>query len=371
MLFLLEKLVNIDSGSYHKDGVDRVGRLLMKAFNEIGFKVAVFKQERYGDHLLFTHAHAFAPKILLLAHLDTVFSPGTAVDRPFQLIGNRAYGPGVVDMKGSLVTSLFAVKALVDAQSPAGKNVAILMTSDEEIGAPTGRALIEQQGLDKKAVLVMEPARQDGSLVTSRRGGGRYTLKITGKAAHSGVEPEKGRSAIKELAHKVIELHCLSNIRQGISVNVGIIEGGTAVNTVADFAEAKVDVRISKQEQAEPLDRKIRRICATPAVRGTAIQLDGGITRPPMERNSQTVSLFQLIQTVANTIGLKLTDTTTGGSSDASFTSALGIPTMDGLGPVGGYPHSDKEYLEVDTLQERALLLAKVIERLSEERSST
>lgn len=366
MLSLLKALVNIDSGSYHKEGVDRVGRMLTNAFKQIGFKVAIFKQERYGDHLLFTHPHAFDPKILLVAHMDTVFPVGTAAVRPFQLIGTRAYGPGVIDMKGSLVSCLYAIKALVDAQSPALKQVAILMTSDEEIGAPSGREIIEKIGVGKKAVLVMEPARKDGSLVTARRGGGRYTLNITGRAAHSGVEPEKGRSAIEELAHKIMKLHALSDYESGISVNVGVIEGGTAVNTVADRAKAKVDIRISRLEQAEPLDRDIRRICGTPDVDGTTIELKGGITRPPMERNAQTVALFQLIQQVASTIGLELTETATGGSSDASFTSALGIPTIDGMGPVGGFPHSEKEYLRVDTMQERTLLLAKVIERLSE-----
>jgi glutamate carboxypeptidase len=366
MLSLLKALVNIDSGSYHKEGVDRVGRMLTNAFKQIGFKVAIFKQERYGDHLLFTHPHAFDPKILLVAHIDTVFPVGTAAVRPFQLIGTRAYGPGVIDMKGSLVSCLYAIKALVDAQSPALKQVAILMTSDEEIGAPSGREIIEKIGVGKKAVLVMEPARKDGSLVTARRGGGRYTLNVTGRAAHSGVEPEKGRSAIEELAHKIMKLHALSDYESGISVNVGVIEGGTAVNTVADRAKAKVDIRISRLEQAEPLDRDIRRICGTPDVDGTTIELKGGITRPPMERNAQTVALFQLIQQVASTIGLELTETATGGSSDASFTSALGIPTIDGMGPVGGFPHSEKEYLRVDTMQERTLLLAKVIERLSE-----
>lgn len=366
MLSLLKALVNIDSGSYYKEGVDRVGRMLTNAFKQIGFKVAIFKQERYGDHLLFTHPHAFDPKILLVAHMDTVFPVGTAAARPFQLIGTRAYGPGVIDMKGSLVACLYAIKALVGAQSPAVKQVAVLMTSDEEIGAPSGREIIEKIGVGKKAVLVMEPARKDGSLVTARRGGGRYTLNVTGRAAHSGVEPEKGRSAIEELAHKIMKLHALSDYESGISVNVGVIEGGTAVNTVADRAKAKVDIRISRLEQAEPLDRDIRRICGTPDVDGTTIELKGGITRPPMERNAQTVALFQLIQQVASTIGLELTETATGGSSDASFTSALGIPTIDGMGPVGGFPHSEKEYLRVDTMQERTLLLAKVIERLSE-----
>lgn len=362
---LLEELVNIDSGSYNKKGIDQVGNLLINEYKEIGFHADIFKQEEYGNHIVLKHHEATNPEILLVAHMDTVFPIGTAAERPFSIKGERAYGPGVVDMKGSHVTALSAIKALIEAESLAVKNVVVMLTSDEEIGAPSARTLIEEQGKGKKAVLVMEPARKDGSLVTSRRGGGRYTLKITGKAAHSGIEPENGRSAIEELAHKIIKLHRLSDHGQGISVNVGIIEGGTAVNTVADYAEAKVDIRITRLDQASPLAEKIKQICGQADVEGTAIELEGGITRPPMERNEQTMELFGVIKDVASSLNLELTETATGGGSDASFTSALGIPTIDGMGPVGGNPHSSDEYLEMDTLVERSRLLAKTIEKLS------
>ncbi len=365
MLKLLEELVNMDSGSYNKKGIDQVGNRLMDAYQEIGFKADIYEQEEYGNHIVLQHTKAENPEILLVAHMDTVFPKNTAARRPFHIEGNRAYGPGVVDMKGSHVTALSAIKALLDANSAAAKNVVVLLTSDEEIGAPSARTLIEKQGEGKRAVLVMEPARKDGSLVTSRRGGGRYTLKITGKAAHSGIEPENGRSAIEELAYKIIQLHQLSDHEKGISVNVGIIEGGTAVNTVADYAEAQVDIRISRQDQAKPLAEKMKEICGQANVEGTSIILEGGITRPPMERNDQTIELFELIKGVASSLNISLTETGTGGGSDASFTSALGIPTIDGMGPVGGNPHSTDEYLETETLVERTKLLAKTIEKLS------
>lgn len=365
MLKLLEELVNMDSGSYNKKGIDLVGNRLIGAYQEIGFKADIYEQKEYGNHIVLQHAEAENPEILLVAHMDTVFPVGTVAKRPFHIKGNRAYGPGVVDMKGSHVTTLSAIKALLDANSAAAKNVVVLLTSDEEIGAPSARALIEKQGERKRAVLVMEPARKDGSLVTSRRGGGRYTLKVTGKAVHAGIEPENGRSAIEELAYKIIKLHQLSDHEQGISVNVGMIEGGTAVNTVADYAEAQVDIRISRKDQAEPLAEKMKEICGQVDVEGTSILLEGGITRPPMERNKQTLELYELIKGVASSLNMSLTETGTGGGSDASFTSALGIPTIDGMGPVGGNPHSTDEYLDIDTLEERTRLLAKTIEKLS------
>ncbi|MCM3311738.1 M20 family metallopeptidase [Shouchella clausii] len=365
MLDLLEKLVNIDSGSYDKEGIDRVGSFLYEQYKALGFSAVIHEQSTYGNHMTITHQEARDPTILLLCHLDTVFPTGTAAKRPFSIKGNRAYGPGVVDMKASHVSLLSAVSALAANHDSALQNIAVLLTSDEEIGAPSGRKIIEAEAKGKKAVLVMEPARKDGSLVTARRGGGTYVMKVNGKAAHAGIEPENGRSAIEELAHKIVALHGLSDQKAGTNVNVGLIKGGTSVNTIADYAEASIDIRISKLEQAAVLEKKIQSICETPTVEGTAIELIGGITRPPMERNEQTVDLFNVIQKEAQALDLTLTETATGGGSDASFTSALGVATIDGMGPVGGNPHSEEEYVEIDSLQERSLLLERTLVRLS------
>ncbi|MCA1024512.1 MULTISPECIES: M20 family metallopeptidase [Cytobacillus] len=365
MLQLIEKLVNIDSGSYVKKGIDEIGRILQKKYEEIGFVVEVKTEAKYGNHLVIRHEHSLHPKIILVAHMDTVFPEGTVKKRPFQMKGSRAYGPGVVDMKSSLVELLYAMKALVHCGSNACENVQIILNGDEEIGSPSSRELIEEQSMGKEYALIMEPARKDGSLVTARRGGGRYKLMIKGKAAHSGIEPEKGRSAIEELAYKIIQLHNLTNHEQGISVNVGIISGGSSVNTISDNAVAHIDIRITEKEQAQELEKKIKRICANTEVRGTEIQLEGAISRPPMEYNEQTEKLLHIIQEVGEEIGLHVHNTATGGGGDASFTSATGVPTVDGLGPVGGNAHSKEEYIEIDTLTERTILLAKTIERLS------
>ncbi|WP_409250896.1 M20 family metallopeptidase [Bacillus sp. SCS-153A] len=366
MLKLIETLVNIDSGSTNKPGVDRIGFLLKREYNKIGFHIDVVQQDEYGDHLIIKHKEALNPEILVIAHMDTVFPEGTALERPFRLKGNRAYGPGVIDMKSSLVTLLYAMKGLLAENSPYIRNVEILLNSDEEVGSPSSKELIKKAAQGKKYALIMEPARKDGSLVSSRRGKGNYTLNVIGKAAHSGIEPEKGRSAIEELAHKVIQLHELNDHENGISVNVGLIEGGSSVNTISDHASAQMEIRIAETDQASSVEEKMEEICSKTDVPGTEIILEGEINRPPMEKNRRNKGLLQRIIAVGDELGIEITDTSTGGGSDASFTSAEKVATIDGMGPIGGNAHSEKEYLEISSLSERTLLLAKVIENLSQ-----
>jgi len=365
MLKLIERLVNIDSGSNDKEGVDQVGTILAEIYHEMGYVIDVIEQSEFGNHLVIRHKDSVDPKILLMAHMDTVFPKGTVAKRPFRIEGTRAYGPGVVDMKSSHVELIYALMALQNAGDKSYENVKIVLNSDEELGSPTSRSLIEEQSRGMDYALVVEPARKDGSLVSARRGGGRYTLIVKGKAAHAGIEPEKGRSAIEALAYKIIQLHGLTDHEKGISVNVGMIEGGSSVNTVSPSAIAHVDIRISEMVQAEFLEEKIKEICATSEVPGTKIIVEGEINRPPMEKTELTEELLHIIQEVGKEIGVSVSDTATGGGGDASFTAAKGVATVDGLGPVGGNAHSDNEYLDIPTLPERTLLLAKTIQALS------
>ncbi|WP_026672034.1 M20 family metallopeptidase [Alkalihalobacterium bogoriense] len=365
MLLLLKSLVNIDSGSYDKNGVDKVGNVLKTKYEELGYNVQTVQQKEVGNHLIISHPEVEKPSIFIAGHMDTVFGKGTVAKRPFSIIGDRAYGPGVIDMKASLVSLLFALEALKKAGSDAYKHVKIILNSDEEIGSGSSRKLIEKEAQNTSYALIMEPARKDGSLVTARRGNGRYTIQVFGKAAHSGIEPEKGRSAIEELAYKIVKLHELNDYEHGISVNVGIIEGGNAVNTVSSRAVGHIDVRVSTPEQVEEMEHKIEAVCATTDVKGTKITLSGDISRPPMLKTKQIEKLLSIVKEVGHELGIKIKDTKTGGGSDAAFTAALGIPTIDGLGPIGGNTHSEKEYLEIPSLTERTLLLAKLIERLS------
>ncbi|PMC39105.1 carboxypeptidase [Bacillus sp. UMB0899] len=366
MLNFIERLVNIDSGSYDKQGVDQIGELLKTCYEELGFHVKVIPQKEFGNHLVIEHKDSMNPGIVILAHMDTVFPKGTVEERPFKIEGNRAYGPGVIDMKSSHATVLYAIKALINEGQEAYKHIKIVLNSEEEIGSPTSKSLIVKEAKNAKYALVMEPARKDGSLVSARRGKGNYTLIVEGKAAHSGIEPEKGRSAIEELAHKIIQLYELSDHEKGISVNVGLIEGGSSANTVSDHAEAQIDVRMKEIEQVEFIEDRLEKICSTTEVAGTKILLEGEMNRPPMEKNNKTRALLRLIQAVGDEIGIEIEDTSTGGGSDASFTSSLGIATIDGLGPIGGNAHSDKEYLEIPSLVERTHLLATIMKRLAE-----
>lgn len=365
MLDLLEKLVNIDSGSNFKEGVDRIGSVLKKEYELIGFECETIEEKKVGNHLIMQHETIDTPKILIIAHMDTVFKEGTANERPFHIEKGRAYGPGVADMKGSQVTLLYTMKYLRENYPEALKEVIILLNSDEEIGSPTSRKIIEKLSENVEYALVMEPARKDGSLVTSRRGGGTYKLKIKGKAAHSGVAPQDGHSAIEEMGHKIVRLSKLTNHEKGISINVGKVKGGEATNVIPDSATLLVDVRISNVEQSESVEKKIREICSRPDVKGTVIELSGGIRRPPMELDKENEELLNIIQNVGDELDIDVSHTHTGGGSDASFPSHLGVATVDGLGPVGGGMHSDKEYLEIDSIVERTALLSETIHNLT------
>lgn len=365
MIGFLETLVNIDSGSHDKKGVDEVGKLLRAEYENIGFQCRVSEQEKYGNHLILQHETADEPSILLIAHMDTVFEKGTASERPFHIEGDRAYGPGVADMKGSQVTLLYAMKYLRNNHPESLRNVIILLNSDEEIGSPSSRAIIEELSETVDYALVMEPARKDGSIVTSRRGGGTYKLKIKGRAAHSGVAPQDGHSAIEEMGHKIVKLSELTNHDEGISINVGKVKGGGATNVVADAATLYVDVRVQNDAQSKEIKERFEEICAVPDVEGTKIKLTGGIRRPPMELDTENKELLKVVQDVGESIDIDVSHTHTGGGSDASFPSHLGVATVDGLGPVGGEMHSAKEYLELDSIVERTGLLAKTIQSLT------
>src|SRR5690606_39120708 len=366
MLNLIGELVNIDSGTYDKDGVDKVGNVLIEEYMKLDFHIDRYSEKMYGDNLVIRHKDAVEPEILIIAHLDTVFSKGTAIKRPFRQENNYAYGPGIIDMKSSHVCTLFALKALIACNSKGYKNIELILNTDEEIGSVCSRRLIEKVASTKKFALIMEPAFS-GAVVTARKGGGKYHLKIKGKSAHAGIEPDQGISAIDELGYKILKLHRLTNYSKGIRVHVGLVSGGTSINTIAPYAEASIDLRVETMEQATFIEDEIKRICSKSDVPGTHLELSGTITRPPMIPNSASKSLFSLVQQVAKELGFDLSAEKRGGKSDGNLTAAMGIATVDGLGPVGGKAHTEDEYLYIPSLMERTLLLAKIIDRLSRE----
>lgn len=364
MIQLLERLVNIDSGSLDVIQVNQLGNVLHQLFTELDLQVTLDKQVEVGDHLIIRSKHSLQPSILILTHMDTVFEKGTVKQRPFHRDAYRAYGPGVIDMKASLVSIYFVLKTLKKFNRESLHEIELLITTDEEIGSVHSRELIEKHAANKKYCLVLEPARKNGAIVSARRGKGNFTLEVKGKAAHSGIEPERGRSAIEELAYKIIELHDITDEEEGINVNVGLIEGGTSANTISDHAVAQVDVRFRTQEQAVEIEQKLTEIMSNTEVDGTKINFEGEINRPPMEKNEQTEKLLRIIKQVGDELQIFIKDTETGGASDASFPSALGVPTVDGLGPIGGNPHRKDEYLELSSFIPRTLLLLHIIEEL-------
>lgn len=358
MLRYLEEIVNIDSYSRDPVGVNLVGRSLEGKFREMGYSVESRRQEELGDHIWARNKTGeLSKKILLLGHRDTVFPPGTTRSFRFRQDGDRAYGPAVSDMKGGLVVMVYALGAL-RRLGPDEPSIEVLITPDEEIGSPSSRRVIEETAAGALAVFNLESGRPDGTVVTARNGSGHLELAVTGKAAHSGVAPEKGISAIEELAMKIIKLHRLTDLEAGLTVNVGLIEGGTNTNTVAGRAGAKVHFCFSSMQEGEKLLAGIRDIALQPELKGTTCTISGGITFLPMERTPANAELFAIVREAGRIYGVDLRESFTKGAADAGFTSALGIPTICGMGPVGGNWHMTEEYVEVTSLAERAKILA-------------
>jgi glutamate carboxypeptidase len=367
MLSLLRKMVEIESPSDDKAAVDRMGEFLAQAFERLGGQVTFYPQEAAGNHLKADFAggpsdRATGKPVLLLGHFDTVWPLGTLAKMPFRMEDDRAFGPGVYDMKAGIAMMMFALRALKESGA-AHRPVTILLDTDEEVGSTTGRPIVEATAKDCEAVLVLEPSQgPQGHLKTSRKGVGDMTIRVRGRASHSGVDFEKGRSAIVELARQLLEIVKFTDLARGITVNPGVIQGGTRSNVIAAEAWAEVDLRIARIADAQELEKKFAAL--KPFDPDCSIELSGGINRPPMERTEGTVRLFGLAQEIAGGMGWKLEESSTGGGSDGNFTSALGIPTLDGLGALGEGAHASNESVVIRELPQRTALLAGLIQSL-------
>ncbi|GAB4529688.1 MAG: M20 family metallopeptidase [Anaerolineae bacterium] len=357
MLATLEVWVNHDSPTFDKPLVDALGRKIADAFAALGASVETQPQSDYGDHLRIAWGQGDR-QILLLGHFDTVWPGGEVARRPFTVRDGKATGPGVNDMKGGILIGLYALRALIEtAQRPAHRLV-YLFTSDEENGSLSSRELIEAEARRSDYVLVLEPARH-GSLITWRKGIGRFSIEVTGVAAHSGVDPEKGVSAIEEMAHQILKLQAMTDLARGTTVNVGVVQGGSRVNVIAASARAECDLRVMTLIEGERMQRAI--LGLSPVLKGTSVQVSGGINRPPFEETEAGLALFERARAVGARLGLDLDKTGTGGGTDGNFTAGLGVPTLDGLGVVGEGSHALHEQIWVNSLPERAALLAELI----------
>ncbi|WP_248924403.1 M20 family metallopeptidase [Paenibacillus hamazuiensis] len=363
LLRLLEISVNMDSPSKSKEAGDAMADWYAALFPRLtGGRVTRIPHPAAGDRLLCEVGEG-ARQILLVGHYDTVWPPGEAGRRPFRIENGNAYGPGVYDMKAGLLQAMFALKALRDTgRFPADKKVLLLINSDEEIGSPTSRGLIEEAARQSAAAFVLEPPMEpSGALKTSRKGSGRFKLTVKGISAHAGVNPQNGVSAIQELACQIQRLHAMTDYERGTTVNVGVIRGGIGSNVVADHAEADIDVRVATMEEAMRIEAAIAGL--TPLLPGAEISVSGGMTRPPMERSEAIASLYELARGIAAAeLALTLEETATGGVSDGNFTAAVGTPTLDGLGARGDHAHSPLEYVRIAEIPARTVLLARLIE---------
>jgi glutamate carboxypeptidase len=362
IVHLLGRMVAIESPSTQKAAVDRMAMVIAAEWKRRGARVRVLRERESGDHVraeLRPGQGRTDGQILVLGHLDTVYPLGTLAKMPFKIAGGRAYGPGTFDMKGGVALALAAVDALRALRISSRSKIVMLWTADEEIGSMHSRRAIEREALRSKAVLVLEPAfGEDGRLKTSRKGVGEAELIITGRSAHAGIDPENGVNAVHELALQIARLLRLNDPRRGITVQANIVHGGTATNVVADRAIAHIDLRVARVADVASLNRKLRAL--RPILRGAKIECRGGVNRPPMERTPASRSLFAHAQHLAQELGFRLGEASTGGGSDGNFTAALGIPTLDGLGAVGGGAHSPREHVRIRALPERAALLASL-----------
>jgi glutamate carboxypeptidase len=365
LIELLEESVNMDSPSRDKRLGDRMAEWFALQFERLtGGKAELIPNALYGDQVRCTLGRG-KRQVLLIGHYDTVWPEGEAARRPFFIRDGRAYGPGVYDMKAGVLQAIFALHALVKLERfPADRQVVLLLNSDEEIGSPTSRRLVEEEAVRSAVSFVLEPPTEpNGALKTWRKGSAHFTLRVHGVSAHAGVDHQKGVSAIEEISRQIQYLHSLTDYAKGTTVNVGLVKGGIGSNVVADYAEAEVDVRVQTMEEALRLERMI--LGLTPSLTGTTLQVTGGIRRPPMERTEQIASLFELARTIGTTeLGLALEESGTGGVSDGNFAAACGVPTLDGLGAKGGFAHSTEEFVELNEIPIRAALLARLIEEV-------
>ena len=359
MKSLLKKLVETESPSKDKAAVDRVGVIVAEEARGLSADVETVPVADAGDHVI-ARWNKGVGGILLMCHMDTVFSIGTLLKMPYREADGKIYGPGALDMKAGIVISLAAIERL---QRSGGltRPVTLLCTSDEETGSLSSEDLILQLAKESELVLVLESALVDGSIKTWRKGVGEFWVNVKGRAAHAGGSHEEGRNAIEEMAHQIITIQKMTDYEKGTTLNVGVVRGGTVSNVVPEEAVAQVDVRVLQPGEWERVEAEM--LALRPALDGTTIEISGGLNRHPMPFDETMKTTFKKAKMIAAEIGIELKAGGTGGGSDANLVAPLGIPVLDGLGAVGEGYHSEREYIFADSLEERARLIAAFLER--------
>jgi glutamate carboxypeptidase len=358
LLDVLQSLVEIESPTEDKAAVDRVGKLAGDLMRQRGGTVESRPQAEAGDHWIGRWGGG-ERGILLMCHLDTVHPLGTLARFPWRVDGRRLFGPGVMDMKGGRALALTAIDALRRAGALPPGGITLLCTSDEEAGSRTSRDLIESLAGVHDLVLCLEPALPDGSVKTWRKGIGDFFVKVHGRAAHAGVEPQKGVNAILEAARQLEHIQAFQDLEAGTTITPGVIHGGTYANVVPEYCQVEIDVRVKTRVEEARIQAAFEGL--SPILPGARLDLGGGWNRPPMERTPIIQATFEKVRAIAAELGIDLTEGGTGGGSDANFVAPLGVPVLDGLGPVGADAHTTQESLDLDSLAPRAALLAAIL----------
>jgi glutamate carboxypeptidase len=359
MTELLRELVERESGTYDKADVDQLGGFLRERLTALDFDVELLRQETYGDHVVGRRAGSNGRQVLLVGHFDTVFAHGTLRERPWRVENGRAYGPGVYDMKGGIAILLTALDALRAARSPFWEEcgITVFFNSDEEVLSPTSSGPIDEIARQSQTVCILEPARPGGEYTFTRKGAGKFYLRVKGRAAHAGGQPERGRSATLELAHKTIALHALNDPSSGTTVNVGVVRGGERSNIICPEAYAEIDLRALDPDRMEAAIRAMREIADRSTVPDTTAEFWGDPHFPPLPRKAVNEKLFGLVRDAARTVGFEAREVVSGGGSDGNHTGQV-APTIDGMGIRGDGAHTEHEFGVLDSLPERAGALA-------------
>ncbi len=364
MLTTLQQMVEFESPSNEKAAIDTLIDYLANLCSKKGLNTEVIKLADRGNHLKVTGgAQDATEKLLILCHIDTVWPLGTLEQIPFANKQGILTGPGVFDMKTGAMQAIYALETVLERGKALNKQITILFNSDEEIGSRTSRALIEELALQSKCVFVLEPSVPPiGALKTFRKGVGRFAIEITGRPSHAGSAPEKGISAVTELAHQILYIQGLADKEKGTTVNVGVVSGGTKTNVVPAKAGADIDVRVTTLAEGERITRDI--LGTKPITEGAIVKARGGMNRPPMIRTEKTIEMFSLAKSLAKELGFEIAEASTGGGSDGNFTAALGVPTIDGLGAVGAGGHAYDEHTIVEHIVPRTALLVRLLETI-------
>jgi glutamate carboxypeptidase len=357
----LETLVNIDSGTFDKVGVDAVGALLRERYQSLGATIDVMADEFYGDTFVARLEGQGTARILLLGHMDTVYPTGTVQERPFRIDDGRGYGPGAADMKSGDLAIVYAIEALQAQGFDDFRSITVLHNSDEEVGSPSSRDAIRRESEVADVVYVLEAGRENGDIVSARKGIADFKLHVTGRSAHAGVNRERGCSAALELSHLVVALEGINGQVPGASLNVGRVEAGHRPNVVPDQGFAHFEARAFDAPALEEVIRRVQSVVEKRTVNGTSAEVAVSVEHYPMHKSETTARLVRLAQELGQTLGLRLKDTSTGGASDGNTAASAGRPVLDGLGPVGGSAHSPGEYVLISSIAPRTALLAGLI----------